>query len=70
MQFLLTLPPGMAREFAALEGKSPPAWFATSDPAGSKLGSGGGTANLLAEACGVPPGRTSRLSNGSMPAAS
>ncbi len=50
MQFLLTLPPGMAREFAALEGKSPPAWFATSDPAGSKLGSGGGTANLLAEA--------------------
>jgi galactokinase/mevalonate kinase-like predicted kinase len=40
----------MAREFAALEHKPRPQWFATSDPAGSKLGSGGGTAHLLAEA--------------------
>lgn len=50
IQRLLSLPPGMAREFAALETKSRPDWFATCDPAGSKLGSGGGTAHLLAEA--------------------
>jgi hypothetical protein len=43
MQFLLTLPPRMAREFETLAGKRRPAWFATSDPTGSKLGSGGGT---------------------------
>jgi galactokinase/mevalonate kinase-like predicted kinase len=50
VQFLLTLPPRMAREFETLEGKHRPAWFGTSDPAGSRLGSGGGTANLLSEA--------------------
>ena len=50
MQFLLTLPPRMAEEFAALEGRQRPEWFATSDPQGEHLGSGGGTANLLAEA--------------------
>jgi galactokinase/mevalonate kinase-like predicted kinase len=50
LQYLLTLPARMAREFAALENRPPPAWFATSDPPGSHLGSGGGTANLLAEA--------------------
>ncbi|MEY4385001.1 MAG: fucokinase [Verrucomicrobiota bacterium] len=50
IQRLLSLPPGMAREFVALENKSRPEWFATCDPAGSKLGSGGGTAHLLAEA--------------------
>jgi galactokinase/mevalonate kinase-like predicted kinase len=50
LQYLLSLPPGMARVFAALEGKHPPSWFAGSDPLGRKLGSGGGTAHLLAEA--------------------
>jgi len=40
----------MAREFQNLEAKAQPDWFATCDPAGSKLGSGGGTAHLLAEA--------------------
>jgi hypothetical protein len=50
IQRLLSLPPGMAREFETLEAKPRPAWFATSDPAGHKLGSGGGTAHLLAEA--------------------
>jgi galactokinase/mevalonate kinase-like predicted kinase len=40
----------MARAFVSLEAKPPPDWFATCDPAGSKLGSGGGTAHLLAEA--------------------
>ena len=50
IQYLLTLPPRMAREFEGLEGRARPRWFATCDPPGSKLGSGGGTANLLAEA--------------------
>lgn len=40
----------MAAQFAALEGRSSPEWFASSDPAGSPLGSGGGTANLLVAA--------------------
>ena len=40
----------MAAQFAALEGRNPPEWFASSDPVGTPLGSGGGTANLLVEA--------------------
>ncbi len=50
IQYLLTLPPRMAEEFERLEGRRRPAWFATSDPPGQSLGSGGGAANLLAEA--------------------
>ncbi len=50
VQYLLTLPPRMAPEFEALEGRRRPEWFATSDPPSRPLGSGGGTANLLAEA--------------------
>ena len=49
MQQLLSLPPRMAAEFGALEGRALPEWFATCDPAGSRLGSGGGTAHVLAE---------------------
>jgi galactokinase/mevalonate kinase-like predicted kinase len=40
----------MAAEFESLEGRARPQWFASSDPAGQPLGSGGGTANLLAGA--------------------
>ena len=40
----------MAAEFERLEKKRRPQWFATSDPAERKLGSGGGTAHLLAAA--------------------
>ena len=40
----------MSAEFASLEQLPPPAFFATCDPAGSKLGSGGGIALLLVEA--------------------
>jgi hypothetical protein len=40
----------MARDYLALENRLSPEWFATSDPAGLKLGSGGGTAHLLTEA--------------------
>src|ERR1039458_6542566 len=50
IQYLLTLPPRMAGEFEELEGRRRPEWFATSDPPGQPLGSGGGTANLLAQA--------------------
>ena len=50
VQYLLTLPPRMVAEFEALTGGRRPEWFAASDPPGQALGSGGGTANLLAEA--------------------
>lgn len=50
VQFLLSLPPRMAAQFEELENRPRPAWFATSDPDGSRLGSGGGTAHLLVAA--------------------
>src|SRR5207247_6164474 len=50
MQYLVTLPPRMAAEFETLEGRRRSQWFAASDPAGKPLGSGGGTAHLLAQA--------------------
>ena len=49
-QTLISLPEAMATRFAALEAKARPEWYATSDPPGTKLGSGGGTAHLLASA--------------------
>ena len=49
-QYLLTLPERMAAQFEALENRARPDWFASCDPDGLALGSGGGTANLLAEA--------------------
>jgi len=50
IQYLLTLPPRMAEEFESLEGRRRPQWFASCDPPGRPLGSGGGTAHLLAAA--------------------
>lgn len=50
IQYLLSLPPAMAGEFATLEHRSAPEYFSASDPAASKLGSGGGIAHLLVEA--------------------
>jgi galactokinase/mevalonate kinase-like predicted kinase len=49
-QVLLSLPPRSAVSFERLEQRARPAWVAVSDPADTKLGSGGGTAHLL-EAC-------------------
>ncbi len=49
-QYLLSLPPRMAAEFGRLEQRPCPPWFAACDLAGSRLGSGGGTAHLLVEA--------------------
>jgi galactokinase/mevalonate kinase-like predicted kinase len=50
IQHLLTLPARMVEHFETLEDKRRPQWFACADPTGVPLGSGGGTANLLAEA--------------------
>lgn len=50
IQHLLSLPPSMAKRFGDLERRQPPEWYAGHDPLGSPLGSGGGTAHLLAEA--------------------
>jgi len=40
----------MAAEFHSIFPDSSPSWFASRDPAGRKLGSGGGAAQLLADA--------------------
>ncbi len=50
MQKLLSLPPNLIHCFHELEEVNPADWFCTSDPIGSKLGSGGGTTWLL-QAC-------------------
>ena len=42
----------MAREFNSIFTDSSSAWFASSDPAGRKLGSGGGVSQLLVDAKG------------------
>ncbi len=52
VQHLLSLPPAMAAAFHTIFPDSSPSWFATCDPAGRKLGSGGGVAQLLADAWG------------------
>jgi galactokinase/mevalonate kinase-like predicted kinase len=50
IRHLLSLPPAIAGQFARLEDRHLPEWFASSDPLGRRLGSGGGTAHLLAAA--------------------
>lgn len=50
MKYLLSLPPNLADHFHDLEHKDPDTWFSASDPPSAKLGSGGGTAHLLAAA--------------------
>lgn len=50
MQKLLSLPPNLIHCFHELEEVNHTDWFCTSDPVGSKLGSGGGTTWLL-QAC-------------------
>lgn len=49
MQKLLSLPPNLVSAFYELENVDREEWFCTSDPAGMKLGSGGGTTWLLRE---------------------
>lgn len=50
MKKLLSLPPNLVHSFHELEEVDASEWFCTSDPIGSKLGSGGGTTWLL-QAC-------------------
>ena len=50
MKKLLSLPPNLVECFHDVEKVDKSEWFCTSDPIGSKLGSGGGTAWLL-DAC-------------------
>ncbi len=50
MHHLLSLPPDVAGSFHQLSGLPPEGFYCTSDPVGCKLGSGGGTAWLLASA--------------------
>lgn len=50
MRTLLSLPPNLVKDFHVLEQVPKDPYFCTSDPVGTKLGSGGGTAWLL-EAC-------------------
>jgi galactokinase/mevalonate kinase-like predicted kinase len=49
MQNLLSLPENLVSSFHEITQTSPENWFVLSDPKGSRLGSGGGTAWLLAE---------------------
>jgi galactokinase/mevalonate kinase-like predicted kinase len=49
MQKLLSLPQNLVSSFHEITGNSERDWFVTSDPEGCKLGSGGGTAFVLAE---------------------
>ena len=56
IQHLLSLPPAMAGAFHSIFPDSSPPWFVTCDPEGHKLGSGGGVAQLLADAWGGESG--------------
>lgn len=59
IQHLLSLPPSMARRFCDLEQRPFPEWYSGNDPIGQPLGSGGGTAHLLAEAWRATGGEAS-----------
>ena len=52
MKILLSLPPNLVDCFHDITGVSQEAYFCTCDPVGHRLGSGGGTAWLLKQACG------------------
>ncbi|MBR1469021.1 MAG: bifunctional fucokinase/L-fucose-1-P-guanylyltransferase [Prevotella sp.] len=51
MKKLLSLPPNLVSCFHDITGYSREEWYCTNDPVGQKLGSGGGTAWLLRQAC-------------------
>jgi len=50
IQRLITLPASMSDRFYELEHRDPDKWICGADPAENKIGSGGGTAGILAEA--------------------
>ena len=51
MKKLLSLPPNLVECFHDIEKADQTEWFCTSDPIGSKRGSGGWTAWLFAACC-------------------
>ncbi len=51
MKKILSLPPNLVGKFNALTGLKADQWFATTDPHGVKVGSGGGTAWALSQDC-------------------
>ena len=54
MKKLLSLPPNLVECFHDIEKADQTEWFCTSDPIGSKLGSGGGTAeSSFARICAI-----------------
>ena len=53
MKILLSLPPNLVDCFHDITGLSSDDYFCTCDPVGHRLGSGGGTAWLLQQACGA-----------------
>ncbi|MBO5780245.1 MAG: bifunctional fucokinase/L-fucose-1-P-guanylyltransferase [Muribaculaceae bacterium] len=55
---LLSLPPNLVDKFHDITGHDRSGWFATSDPVGARLGSGGGTTWLL-EQCRLAEGEGS-----------
>lgn len=60
MKKLLSLPPNLVGCFHDITGLSRNEWFCTNDPVGRKLGSGGGTTNLLLEAFNSENKRTEK----------
>ena len=50
IQRLISLPHGMVSHFFQLEGRKTEEWYCDSDPIEKKVGSGGGTAAVLASA--------------------
>ena len=52
MKILLSLPPNLVDCFHDITGADRKEYFCTCDPVGHRLGSGGGTAWLLKQACG------------------
>jgi galactokinase/mevalonate kinase-like predicted kinase len=50
IQRLISLPSGMVKQFEDLEKRHQGEWFCDSDPEGEKVGSGGGSASILASA--------------------
>ncbi len=55
MKILLSLPPNLVDSFHDVTGADKHEFFCTCDPIGKRLGSGGGTAWLLQQACGQEP---------------
>ncbi|MBK7259647.1 MAG: bifunctional fucokinase/L-fucose-1-P-guanylyltransferase [Ignavibacteriae bacterium] len=49
MKYILSLPPNLVDTFHRLECKDTRHWFVTSDPNGTRIGSGGGTSHALSE---------------------